>query len=84
MHSIVEPPGIFQGYNFFHLIGLYRNKRDQFLGRLHFAATADFIAKHDSPAFARPYDTAPLNFFEPMVMRLFERPLNGIDKAAID
>ena len=32
LHWIVEHHGIFQGYNFFHYIGLDRNKRDMFRG----------------------------------------------------
>ena len=32
------------------------------------------------PAFDPDYDSAPLEFFAPMVMRLFEKPLNSIYK----
>ena len=43
-------------------------------------ATAEFIEKYDCPAFDPNYDTAPLEFFEPMVMRLFEFLKNSIYK----
>lgn len=80
---IVQHHGIFQGYNFFHFIGLDRNMRDQFASHEHYAATAEFIEKYDSPAFDPAYDTLPLSFFEPMVLRLFERPRTSIYQQAL-
>jgi len=77
---IVTNHGIFQGYNFFHHLGLDRNMREKFRGHEHFEATAEFIDKYDCPAFDPAYDTAPLEFFEPMVMRLFEFPKQSIYK----
>jgi predicted HD phosphohydrolase len=77
---ITEHHGIFQGYNFFHYLGLDRNMRDKFRGHEFYESTAEFIEKYDCPAFDPNYDTAPLEFFEPMVMRLFEFPKNSIYK----
>ena len=77
---ITEHHGIFQGYNFFHYIGLNRNMRDKFEGHEYYQATAEFIEKYDCPAFDPNYDTAPLEFFEPMLLRLFEFPKNSIYK----
>ena len=84
LHWIVAQHAIFQGYNFFHHVGLDRNARDAFQGHPHYAATAHFIDAYDCPAFDPAYDTAPLEEFEPMVMRLFERPLESIYKAAFE
>ena len=81
---ITQHHGIFQGYNFFHYIGLNRDMREQFKGHEHYQATADFIEKYDCPAFEPNYDTAPLSFFEPMVMKLFEKPKASIYKKAFD
>ncbi len=83
LHWITQHHGIFQGYNFFHFIGLNRDMHEQFKGHDHYQATADFIEKYDCPAFDPNYDTAPLSFFEPMVMRLFEKPLNSMYKKAM-
>jgi predicted HD phosphohydrolase len=83
LHWIVLHHGIFQGKNFFHHIGLDPNMREQFRGHQYFAATEEFIEKYDCPAFDPEYDTLPLEFFEPMVMKLFEYPLNSIYKAAM-
>lgn len=84
LHWITQHHGIFQGYNFFHYIGLNRDMREQFKGHDHYQATADFIEKYDCPAFDPNYDSAPLSFFEPMVMKLFEKPKNSIYKKAYD
>jgi predicted HD phosphohydrolase len=81
---ITQHHGIFQGYNFFHYIGLNRDMREQFKGHEHYQATADFIEKYDCPAFDPNYETAPLSFFEPMVMKLFEKPKASIYKKAFD
>jgi predicted HD phosphohydrolase len=84
LHWIVEHHGIFQGVNFFHHIGLDPDMREQFRGHYHFAATEEFIDKYDCPSFDAEYDTLPLEFFAPMVMKLFERPLNSIYKKAME
>lgn len=84
LHWITEHHGIFQGYNFFHYLGLDRNMRDKFQGHEHYAATAEFIEKYDCPAFDPNYDSAPLAFFEPMVMKLFERPRSSLYKASAE
>lgn len=84
LHWIVQHHGIFQGYNFFHYIGLDRDMREQFRGHEHFQATADFIEKYDCPAFDPDYESLPLSFFEPMVMKLFEKPKASIYKRAME
>ena len=81
---ITQHHGIFQGYNFFHYLGLDRNMRDKFAGEPHAAACQEFIDKYDCPAFDPGYDSAPLSFFEPMVMKLFEKPQNSVYKKAME
>ena len=39
------------------------------------------VELYDQSAFDPAYDSAPLEFFEPMVRRLFERPINSMYKA---
>ncbi|MCU0728536.1 MAG: phosphohydrolase [Sphingopyxis sp.] len=82
-HWICEQHGIFQGYYFFDYLGLDKDMREAFRGHPHFEATAEFCAKYDQAAFDPHYDHAPLEFFEPMVMRLFEKPKRSIYKAAM-
>lgn len=80
---MVEKHGIFQGYYFFHHLGMDRHLREQFKDHPQFHATAEFCAKYDAAAFDPAYDTLPLSFFEPMMERLFAQPKNSIYKAAI-
>jgi predicted HD phosphohydrolase len=79
-HAIVEKHGIFQGYYFFHHLGMDRNLRDQFAGQAFYDATLEFCEKYDAPAFDPEYDTLPLEFFEPMLRRVMARPKNTIYK----
>lgn len=80
--TMVEKHGIFQGYYFFHHLGLDRNMREQFSGEPVYAATLEFCEKYDAPAFDANYDTLPLAFFEPMVRRIMSAPRNSVYKAA--
>lgn len=81
LHWIAEHHGVFQGYYFFHYLGMDRDMREAFRGHEHFEDTARFCELYDQTAFDPDYETAPLAFFEPMVRRVFERPLNSIYKA---
>lgn len=83
-HAMVEKHGIFQGYYFFHHLGMDRNLRDQFAGQSFYEHTLEFCEKYDAPAFDADYDTLPLSFFEPMLRRVMARPKNTIYKGAID
>ena len=80
LHWITAHHGIFQGYYFFHYLGMDRDMRENFRGHAHFEACASFCEKYDQAAFDPDYDSAPLSFFEPMVMKLFERPKQSIYK----
>ena len=79
---MVQNHGIFQGYYFFHHIGLDRNLREQFRGHAHFERTAEFCDLYDNPAFDAKAETLPMSEFEPMVRRVFAQPKNSIYKAA--
>ncbi len=81
LHWIAEQHGIFQGYYFFHHLGMNRDMREAFRGHEHFEDTARFCELYDQSAFDPAYESAPLDFFEPMVRRVFARPLNTLYKA---
>ena len=83
-HAMVEKHGIFQGYYFFHHLGMERNLRDQFAGQPLYDQTLEFCEKYDAPAFDPDYDTLPLDFFEPMLRRVMARPKNTIYKAVAE
>ena len=80
---MVQHHGIFQGYYFFHHLGLDRNLRDQFAGHAHYARTEEFCALYDNPAFDPRGETLPMSEFEPMVRRVFAKPRNSIYMAAL-
>jgi tRNA nucleotidyltransferase/poly(A) polymerase len=77
-HWMVANHGIFQGYYFFHHLGLDRDMRETYRDHPHFEHTARFCHRHDQNAFDPSYDTMPLEAFEPMVKRLFAAPKNSI------
>jgi predicted HD phosphohydrolase len=73
-HWIAGNHGAFQGYYYFHHLGMDRDLRERFRGHEHFDACAEFCEKYDQSAFDPNYDTAPLEFFEPMVHRVMALP----------
>ncbi len=83
-HWMVQNHGIFQGYNFFHHIGMDRNMRDMFRAHPHYERTAEFIELYDNPAFDPKTETLPIGEFEPMVRRVFAQPRQSVYKAALD
>jgi predicted HD phosphohydrolase len=66
-HFMVEKHALFQGYYFFHYLGLDRDAREKYRGHEWFDYTAEFCAEYDQPAFDPAYDTLPLEHFEPLV-----------------
>ena len=82
-HWMVKHHGIFQGYNFFHHIGLDRNIRDQYKGSDHYELTEQFIAKYDNPAFDSNKPKLKLELFTQMLRNVFAAPKKGIYKEAI-
>ena len=79
---MVQNHGIFQGYYFFHHIGLDRDLRDQFKEHASYDRTQEFCALYDNPAFDPKADTLPIDEFEPILRRVFAQPRNSIYKAA--
>ena len=78
LHWMCQNHGIFQGYYFFHYLGLDRNMRDGLRGHAHYEDTARFCEIYDQTAFDAGYNSAPLAFFEPMVRRIFAAPRNSV------
>ncbi|ROL62752.1 HD domain-containing protein [Pseudomonas vranovensis] len=81
---MVEKHGVFQGYYFFHHLGMDRHLREQFQGHPQYQQTIEFCARYDAAAFDPGYDSLPLSFFEPMLQRLFAKPRQSIYKAALE
>ena len=82
-HWIIKHHGIFQGYYFFHYVGLDRDGRDAFKDHPHYQACADFCHLYDQNSFDADYDSEPLEFFIPMVERVLAMPKKSLYKKAM-
>lgn len=81
---MIQHHGIFQGYNFFHHVGMDRDMRDQFKDSPYYQRTKDFIDKYDDPAFDNSKPKLSLSLFEDQVRKVFSHPVNSMYKAAMD
>jgi predicted HD phosphohydrolase len=79
-HWMVAHHGIFQGYYFFHHLGMDRNLRDNFKASPHYEQTEEFCAKFDGPAFDAKAEHMKLDELEPMLRRVLSAPKNTIYK----
>ena len=70
---IVQHHGVFQAYCYTHHLGGDRNAREHLRASPHDQACVDFCHKYDQAAFDSDYPTKPLDFFEPMLRRVFAR-----------
>ncbi len=68
---IIRHHGLFQGYYYFHHYGQDRHARDAFRDHQWYQDAVDFCANYDQNCFDPDYDNLPLEFFEPMVRRVF-------------
>jgi predicted HD phosphohydrolase len=77
---MIQHHGIFQGYYFFHHVGLDRNLREQYLGHPFFERTARFCERYDQVGFDPTMRNMPLSAFEPALRRVFATPKHTIYK----
>ena len=75
---MMEKHGIFQGYYFFHHLGLDRDMRDEFRGHPDFEYTAQFCHLYDQNSFDPAFQSMPLEAFVPMMRRVMETPKHSI------
>ena len=83
-HWMVKHHAIFQGYHFFHHLGLDRHMRDGLRDSEYFERTLRFVDEYDNPAFDACQPEMSLDLFEPMVRRVFARPRKSLYKEAFD
>ena len=72
-HWIVEKHGEFQAYYYVHHLGGDRNKRDKYIGHKYYQDTIDFCEKYDQNSFDPNYKSYTLDFFKPLVEKIFSR-----------
>ena len=72
-HWIVEKHGEFQMFYYAHHLGGDKNKRDKYKDHKYFQDTVNFCENYDQNSFDPNYKSLPLEFFKPMVKRIFSR-----------
>lgn len=75
---MVEQHAVFQGYYYFHHLGLDRDKREVFRAHPSFDRTAEFCEEFDQPAFDPGYRSNPLEHYEPLLREIMARPRRSI------
>ena len=76
-HWLVKHHGIFQGYYFWHHIGLDRDARERYRDSEYFEYAEEFCAKYDQVAFDADYKSEPLEHFEPLVRTRLVKSVAG-------
>jgi predicted HD phosphohydrolase len=70
---VIEHHGIFQMLYYGHHYGWDRNARDHYRDHPSFQACAEFCERWDQASFDPDYSSEPLEFFEPMLRKVFSR-----------
>lgn len=70
---VVEKHGDFQRLYYAHHLGGDRNARDKYRAHAYFDDCAEFCERWDQSSFDPGHDDLPLEFFRPMVERVFAR-----------
>jgi predicted HD phosphohydrolase len=68
---IIHRHPLFQSYYYAHLMGADRDARDAYRDHPFYDDCVEFCAEYDQNCFDPGYDALPLEFFEPMVRRVF-------------
>ena len=72
-HWIIEKHGEFQMYYYAHHLGGDRNKREKYKEHKYYRDTIKFCEKYDQNSFDPNYKSFSLDFFKPMVKKIFSR-----------
>ena len=72
-HWIIEKHGEFQMYYYAHHLGKNQNQRDKYKDHKYYQDAINFCEKWDQASFDPDYESKPLEFFVPMVKKIFAR-----------
>ena len=72
-HWIIEKHGEFQMFYYAHHLGGDKNKREKYKDHKYYQDTINFCEKYDQNSFDPNYKSLPLDFFKPMVKKIFSR-----------
>ena len=78
VHWIIKHHGIFQCYYYAHHFGNDRNERDRYKDQPYYQDTIDFCEKWDQVSFDPDYKSYSLEYFEPMVRRVFSKKIENL------
>ena len=70
---IIEKHGEFQMYYYAHHLGGNKNQRDKYKDHEYYQDTINFCEKYDQNSFDPNYKSFSLEFFKPMVKKIFSR-----------
>ena len=74
LHWIVKHHGVFQLYYYGTFVGEDPDARERYRGHEWFDSCEEFCLLYDQAAFDPSYESLPLEFFEPMLRRVFAEP----------
>jgi len=72
-HWIVEKHGEFQMFYYAHHLGGNKNKRDKYKDHEFYQDTVNFCENYDQNSFDPDYNSFSLEFFRPIVEKIFSR-----------
>ncbi len=72
-HWIIQKHGEFQMFYYAHHLGGDKNKREKYKDHKFYKDTVNFCEKYDQNSFDPNYKSLPLDFFKPMVKKIFSR-----------
>ena len=72
-HWIIKKHGEFQMYYYAHHLGRDRNKRNKYKDHKYYKDTLNFCEKYDQNSFDPNYKSHSLEFFKPLVKKIFSR-----------
>ena len=70
-HWIIEKHGEFQMYYYAHHLGKNKNQRNKYKNHKYYQDAVNFCEKWDQASFDPNYISKPLEFFTPMVKKIF-------------
>jgi predicted HD phosphohydrolase len=71
---VIEHHGLFQTYYSAHFFDQDRNARDVYKEHPYYKDCVEFCERYDQNCFDPDFESLPLEFFAPMVHRVFGRP----------
>ena len=70
---IIEKHGEFQMYYYAHHLGGNKNQREKYKNHKYYNDTVNFCENYDQNSFEPKYKSLPLEFFKPLVKKIFSR-----------